>query len=72
MSTLTKWAAVIGLAATLAGCAGTSTASRPCASCTNRVVLEGKHYEVHSVCAVNGKEVDCTKSPAECPMCVKK
>ena len=58
--------------ASVIGCASTGGAgSDPCASCTYGYVAVKKTTERHSFCVVNGKQVDCTKSPAECPTCAK-
>ena len=60
------------LATGVLGCASTGGASNePCASCSSGYVSVKKTTEKHAFCVVNGKQVDCTKSPAECPSCAK-
>jgi hypothetical protein len=43
----------------------------PCASCSEGYVSVKKSTEKHAFCVVNGKQVDCTKTPSECPACAK-
>jgi hypothetical protein len=31
----------------------------------------GKHTEWRDFCVVNGRSVDCTKNPPQCPECAK-
>ena len=55
----------------LAGCAGMGGGGAPCENCSYAYVPVGKRMEGHPFCEVNGKRVDCKKSPAECPECAK-
>ena len=57
----------------VAGCAqtgGTAT-NEPCASCSSGYVGVKKTTEKHAFCVVNGRQVDCSKTPSECPECAK-
>jgi hypothetical protein len=71
MATFLKMAAAALLAVGFAGCASAPAGSGPCASCVDGVTTVKKTPERHSFCVVNGKQVDCTKNPAECPNCAK-
>ena len=71
MATLLKMSAVLLLAVCFAGCASAPSGAGPCASCVDGVTTVKKTSERHSFCVVNGKQVDCTKNPAECPSCAK-
>jgi hypothetical protein len=72
MATILKMSAILLLAVGFVGCAATGEPSnQPCASCVDGVATVKKHYEKHAFCVVNGKQVDCSKSPAECPNCAK-
>lgn len=53
------------------GCASAPSGAGPCASCVQGVTTVKKTTERHWFCVVNGKQVDCTKNPAECPECAK-
>ena len=55
----------------VAGCAGMSTASTPCGSCTYGYIPVKKTSERRVWCVVEGKTVDCKKDPAACPECAK-
>lgn len=70
MATLLKMSAALLLAIGFAGCASAPT-NHPCASCSSGVASVKKGTETHAYCVVNGKQVDCTKNPAECPSCAK-
>ena len=70
MATLLKMSAALLLAVGFAGCASAPT-NQPCASCVDGVATVKKGTEKHAICVVNGKQVDCTKNPAECPRCAK-
>ncbi len=70
MATLLKASAVLLLAVVFAGCASAPT-NQPCASCSEGVASVKKGVEKRAYCVVNGKQVDCTKNPAECPACAK-
>jgi hypothetical protein len=61
--------AVLALGA-LAGCASSGGSSMPCEGC-KFAVPDGKAQPPKHYCVVNGKQVDCRKSPAECPECAK-
>jgi hypothetical protein len=61
-------AAVLTLA--FAGCASGPSASGPCASCKFGVSDQKASPPMH-YCMVEGKKVNCAKSPAECPDCAK-
>lgn len=71
MATLLKLSAVLALAVGFLGCASAPAGKEPCASCVDGVTTVRKTSERHSFCVVNGKQVDCTKNPAECPNCAK-
>ena len=58
------------LAVGFLGCTTTPT-NHPCASCVDGVASVKKGMERHAFCVVNGKQVDCTKNPSECPNCAK-
>ncbi len=60
---------VVSLAmAVLASCS-MSKSGMPCDDCRFGVSAQ-KAQPPRIFCAVNGKEVDCRKSPPECPECV--
>lgn len=71
MATLLKLSAVLALAVGFLGCASAPSGSGPCASCVDGVTTVRKTSERRSFCVINGKQVDCTKNPAECPSCAK-
>ena len=72
MATFLQAVAVGFLTIGLVGCASTDgRGSGPCASCVDGVTTVKKTPERHSFCVINGKQVDCTKNPAECPTCAK-
>ena len=62
-------AAVLAIA--LAGCATTGGSGGPCEACTYGYTPVKKSMERHAFCMVDGKKVDCTKNPADCPSCRK-
>lgn len=64
------WLAALAVAAGMTGCAAV-TPKGTCASCVDGVTYVNKSVERHAFCVVNGKQVDCTKTPAECPGCKK-
>jgi hypothetical protein len=64
------WASAVVMAVVLSGCA-TTEFKGPCGNCTYGYATVKKSTERHAFCVVNGKQVDCTKSPAECPECAK-
>ena len=70
MATLLKASLALVLAIGLAGCANTGASSMPCASCKFGVPDKKTDPVKHS-CMIEGKQVDCRKSPAECPECAK-
>jgi hypothetical protein len=43
-----------------------------CTDCSYHFVTVGKHSERRDFCEVDGRQVDCTKNPPECPMCAKR
>lgn len=45
--------------------------STPCESCNYAYVPVKKSSERQVFCEINGKRVDCKKTPAECPECAK-
>jgi uncharacterized lipoprotein YbaY len=60
------------LAIALAGCASTSTSNAPCASCKwSAKNSQGPAGDPKLGCVVDGKTVDCKKTPPECPECAK-
>lgn len=71
MAILLKLSAVLVLAVGFVGCASAASGAGPCASCVDGATTVRKSTESHSFCVVNGKQVDCTKNPAECPRCAK-
>lgn len=71
MATLLKASAALLLAIGFAGCAASAPTNHPCASCSEGMASVKKGYEKRAYCVVNGKQVDCTKNPAECPSCAK-
>lgn len=70
MSWMMKAIGVMALSAVFAGCASGPSSSMPCASCkfgvSDKKTDPPKHF-----CVVDGKQVDCRKSPSECPECAK-
>ena len=76
-----KWTTAALLALALAGCATTGGAGAPCEKCDYGYVYVGKRAELKKWCNPNaekptccikeGKMLDCTKTPAECPECAK-
>lgn len=64
------WMAALVVAASMTSCAPL-TPMGTCASCVDGVTSVKKGTERHAFCVVNGKQVDCTKTPAECPNCKK-
>ncbi len=70
MARFLKVASAVLLAVGFVGCASAPT-NQPCASCVDGVASVKKGTEKHAYCVVNGKQVDCTKNPAECPSCAK-
>ena len=65
------WAAVAVMAVAMVGCANTGKASTPCESCDYGYVPVGKRSERRVWCIKDGKTLDCTKNPPECPDCAK-
>lgn len=55
--------------AVLASCTMGPKSGLPCDDCRFGVATQ-KAQPPRVFCVVNGKEVDCRKSPAECPECV--
>ena len=58
----------------LVSCAPSRSASSravPCEDCTEGVTYVKKAPEKHAFCLVNGRQVDCTKNPPECPKCAQ-
>jgi hypothetical protein len=74
MRRILGWSLVAVMAVALAGCATEKghSSKDPCADCTYAYVPAGKQTNRKAVCVVNGKLMDCTKSPPECPECAKK
>jgi hypothetical protein len=76
MHRLSIWMCGGALALLLAGCATTSS-GLPCESCDwgYRTVTEkpvkALPLERRVFCVIDGKVVDCKKTPAECPECAK-
>lgn len=70
MSWMLKAMSVVVLSVAFVGCASSPSSSMPCASCkfgvADQKASPPKHY-----CMVDGKEVDCRKTPAGCPECAK-
>lgn len=70
-------AMAVVMAIALAGCAGTGTTpGTPCEKCEYGYVsvqkdLSGRRVNRLAVCIVDGKTMDCTKNPPECPDCAK-
>jgi hypothetical protein len=73
MRAILKLALAGVMAAGLAACESTGggAGAGPCASCSEGVTTVKKTTEKRAFCVVNGKQVDCTKNPAECPACAK-
>ena len=72
MRRLVDWLMVGVLAVVVAGCETTGGGSGlPCEKCSYGYAQVKKSSERHAFCMVNGKQVDCTKNPAECPGCKK-
>lgn len=72
MAMILKMSATLLLAVGFVGCAATGGPSnQPCASCVDGVATVKKSSEKHAYCVVNGKQVDCSKNPPECPSCAK-
>jgi hypothetical protein len=53
-----------------AGCAGSGGSGMPCGNCRFAVADRKGQPPEHS-CVVNGRQVDCRKSPPECPECAR-
>jgi|KBSSwiStaDraftv2_1062776.scaffolds.fasta_scaffold2725679_2 hypothetical protein len=76
-----SWLAAAALAVGLAGYASTGGANVPCEKCDSGYVYLGKRSEPKkwcntsgdkpTCCIKDGKILDCTKNPAECPECAK-
>jgi hypothetical protein len=72
MRKLLTWASAIALAVTLAACTAPSSSSAPCASCKWGVKnTQGPMQDPVTYCVVDGKKMDCSKNPPECPECAK-
>lgn len=71
MKRLLNWMAAGLFAVALAGCTSTAQASKPCDGCVHGVYYGGKNLQQGSFCMVNGKQVNCSTNPAECPTCKK-
>lgn len=71
MKKLIVGALAVILAMGLAGCAGVGSGGAPCANCSYAYVPAHKNVEGRAFCEINGKKVDCKKTPAECPECAK-
>jgi hypothetical protein len=83
MATMLRSLATILAIGFLASCADSSRSphssysstsrhdQKPCADCTEGVTTVKKNVEPRTFCVVNGKQVDCTKTPAECPKCAQ-
>lgn len=72
MARFMKAAATVLLAAGFVGCATSGAPSNPpCASCSQGTATVKKGTETHAYCVVDGKQVDCTRTPPECPACAK-
>ena len=75
MKCISTWVTVALLAAALTGCASgqaqPAASGMPCENCKYGVRSVGKALPVRVFCVVDGKEVDCRKTPAECPECKK-
>lgn len=65
------WSAAGLIALALAGCASTGGSATPCEKCDYGYVAVGKRYERRAWCIVDGKKMDCAKTPPECPECAK-
>ena len=61
--------AALVMAVGLAGCAGMGSSGVPCEKCDYGYVTTGKTTTRKVGCIVDGKIVDCTKNPADCPGC---
>jgi hypothetical protein len=61
------------MAFALAGCASTGAGATPCEKCDYGYVAVGQRarFERRAWCLVDGKKMDCTKTPPECPECAK-
>ncbi len=70
MANLLKATLAAILAIGIAGCANMAGSGMPCASCKFGVADQKAQPPKH-FCMVEGKQVDCRKSPAECPECAK-
>lgn len=69
---LIGWAAALVFTVAVAGCATTDPDSgKPCQKCSHGYVTVRKSAERHYLCMIDGKQVDCTKNPSECPGCRK-
>ena len=73
MSKLLGVLGVAVMAVSMAACASTGKpAGSGCEACTYGYASVMKNSERHAFCVVNGKQVDCTKNPSDCPSCAKK
>lgn len=72
MRTVVAVLVVLFVAVAVLGCAGTGKSGMPCESCQYKVKPGNpKTQPAKITCVVDGKEVDCRKTPAECPGCRK-
>ena len=68
MRTLLGIAAALAIAIGFSGCA-TAGGGTPCEKCDYGYVATGKSITSKVGCIVDGKVVDCSKNPSECPGC---
>lgn len=72
MRTFLGWTSALVLAIALAGCTSAPPSSAPCSSCKwSARNFQGPSGDPFLGCIVNGKKVDCKKTPPECPECAK-
>jgi len=67
-----SWTAAVVMAIALAGCASTGSSGKGCESCDYGYVPVKKSSDRRVWCIKDGKMLDCTKNPPECPECAKK
>jgi len=71
MRAVLGWMAAVVVAVGLAGCAAGPGAGTPCEKCEYGYYATGKSVTRKVGCIVDGKVVDCSKNPSECPACKK-
>ena len=69
MKKLIGMMAALVMAAGFAGCTSGPSSGVPCEKCDYGYVTTGKSISRKVGCIVDGKIVDCSKNPSDCPGC---